>query len=119
MARPDPALALLGLAARAGVVVRGTERVRQAVSAGIAAYVIVAEDASANAVDKVVPLLERRGVAHARRYSRGQVGESVGRSPLSAVAITDRGFARRLAVLVDGPSEVVATEKQAGQSRQS
>jgi ribosomal protein L7Ae-like RNA K-turn-binding protein len=69
--------------------------------AGAARYVIVAADASANAVDKLVPLMERRHVRHTREYSREEIGIAVGRSPLSAVAVAERGFANRLATLID------------------
>ena len=96
MPAADRVLALLGIAARAGAIVPGTERVRAAASGGELAFAIVAVDASANAHDKLLPLLERRGVPHAVKYARGQLGEAVGKAGLSAVGIADRGFARRL-----------------------
>jgi ribosomal protein L7Ae-like RNA K-turn-binding protein len=96
MGRPDPALSLLGLAARAHALLWGTERVREAVRAGDVKLVIVAADASDNSLDKLVPLLEKRGVPHVVRFDRAQLGDAVGKAPLSAVGLTDASFAARL-----------------------
>jgi ribosomal protein L7Ae-like RNA K-turn-binding protein len=96
------ALRLLGLAARAGRVVPGTERVREAVRAGGVQFVVVAADASAGAMDKLLPLLERRGVAHAVDFDRAALGGAVGRAPLSAVGVSDASLARRLRELLAG-----------------
>lgn len=97
---PDRVLALLGLAARAGAVVPGTERVRAAASAGQLGYVIVATDASSNAHDKLLPMLERRAVPHAVKYERAVLGLAVGKAGLSAVGVVERGFARKLEELM-------------------
>jgi ribosomal protein L7Ae-like RNA K-turn-binding protein len=96
MGRPDPALSLLGLAARANALVWGTERVRDAVRGGEVLFVIVAADVSDNSLDKLVPLLEKRGVPHVVRFDRAQLGDAVGKAPLSAVGLTDASFAARL-----------------------
>ncbi len=96
MEKPDPALSLLGLAARARAVLWGTERVRDGVRAGEVLLVIVAADASENSLDKLVPLLEKRGVPHVVRFNRSQLGDAVGKAPLSAVGLTDASFAARL-----------------------
>lgn len=77
--------------------VPGTERVREAVRADAAALVLVAADASDNSRDKLMPLLEARGTPHAVAFTRAQLGEAVGRSPLGAVAVTDTGLAGRIA----------------------
>jgi ribosomal protein L7Ae-like RNA K-turn-binding protein len=100
MQEPDRALALLGLAARAGAIVPGTERVRLAASKGQLAYAIVALDASANAHDKLLPLLEKRAVPHAVMYERAALGAAVGKAGLSAVGIAERGFARKLEEMI-------------------
>lgn len=91
---------MLGLAARAGAVVPGTERVRQAARGGTLRYAIVASDLTGTGRDKLIPLLEWKEVEHAVRYTRAQLGAAVGRAPLAAVGVTDGSFARRLRVLV-------------------
>jgi|SRR5690606_29077848 len=112
MQEHDPVLALLGLAARAGAIVPGTERVRLAAMAGQLAYAVVAEDASANAHDKLLPLLERRGVPHAVKYERATLGAAVGKAGLSVVGIAEQGFARRLEELM-GRAGVTGTGERA------
>jgi ribosomal protein L7Ae-like RNA K-turn-binding protein len=93
-------LQLLGLAARAGAVVPGTGLVRDAVRAGRVRFAVVADDLTATGRDKLVPLLDGRGVSYAVRYTRAQLGGAVGRAPLAALGVTDRGFAERLRVLL-------------------
>lgn len=107
-APPDPAMAalrLLGLAARAGAILPGTERVREAARSGEARFVVVAGDASANTCDKLIPLLESRGVPHVSAYDRARLGDAVGRAPLGAVAVMDASFATRLRQLLGAAGE--------------
>lgn len=94
------ALRLLGLAARAGAILPGTERVREAARSGEARYVVVAADASDNTRDKLLPMLEARGVPHVLAYDRFSLGDAVGRGPLGAVAVADVSFAERLRELL-------------------
>jgi ribosomal protein L7Ae-like RNA K-turn-binding protein len=102
MAAPDARLRLLGLAARAGAIVPGTERVREAVRSGAVHLVFVAADASRNSRDKLEPLLGMMAVPCISVYDRLALGEAVGRAPLSAVGVTDRRFAGRLHALESG-----------------
>jgi ribosomal protein L7Ae-like RNA K-turn-binding protein len=93
-------LQLLGLAARAGAMVPGTERVREGVRGGKIRFALVAADLTETGRDKLIPVLEGRGVPFEVRYDRAELGRAVGRSPLAAVGVTDRGFADRLAALL-------------------
>lgn len=102
---PDAAVRFLGLAARAGAVVPGTERVRTAVRRGEVKYAIVAADASANTMDKLIPLLRARGVPHTVGFSRHELGEAVGRAPLGAVGLTDAALANRVRALAANAPE--------------
>lgn len=103
--REGELLRLLGLAARAGAVVPGSERVRQAVLEGEVRFAVVAADASGHRRDRLVPLLSGHGVPHIVAFDRERIGHAVGRAPLGAVGVTEVTFAERLAVLsADGPS---------------
>lgn len=93
-------LELLGLAARAGRLVAGTEAVRQAVRQGEVIWVLLAADASPTQQAKLLPLLHARGTRHNRMLARAELGAAVGRGPLSAVGLTDANFARRAIALV-------------------
>lgn len=87
---------LLGLAQRAGHVVRGTEAVRGALRDGRARLVVLADDASPTQVKKIEGLIRGRDVPVARVASRSELGMALGAAPLASVAVTDEGFAHRL-----------------------
>jgi ribosomal protein L7Ae-like RNA K-turn-binding protein len=87
------ALALLGLAQRAGAVAAGTDATRDAVRKGKARLVVLAEDGSEVQRAKVLPLLLERGVPHGTLGSMVEVGGALGRGPVAALAVTERGFA--------------------------
>lgn len=97
---PDALLNMLGLAARAGAVITGTERVREAARSGSLHMVLVASDASDNSRDKLLPLLDARRIAYAVVYDRDALGGAVGRAPLSALGITETKLARRVKELL-------------------
>jgi ribosomal protein L7Ae-like RNA K-turn-binding protein len=93
-------LNLLGLAARAGEILTGTDQVRKAVREGKVYYVMVAADASPTQQQKLVPLLDARQTRYHIRFSREQLGSAVGRAPISAVGVSNPSFARRVAEIV-------------------
>lgn len=93
---PERALLdLVGLAARAGALVRGTDATRQAVRSGEVLGVLVAADGAPGQTGKLLPLLEARGVPYAVCLSRAALGAAAGRDSVSAVGFTQDGFARR------------------------
>lgn len=100
--KADQALKLLGLAARAGGIVPGTDRVRIAARRNELQFVLLANDASANAREKLVPLLQAREIPYVTLASRMELGEAVGRSPLSAIGLLDVSLARRVRELIGG-----------------
>jgi ribosomal protein L7Ae-like RNA K-turn-binding protein len=91
-----PLLEMLGLAARARGLAHGTDAARGAARDGKAAAVLVAADAAPTQARKLIPLLEARGIPFAVCLTRDEIGAAIGRGPVSAVAITDRNFARRV-----------------------
>jgi ribosomal protein L7Ae-like RNA K-turn-binding protein len=100
-AKPEQALlGLLGLAARAGQLVSGTEQVRAATRAGRIRLAVLAADAAPAQRDKLVPLLEARGVRYFVAMSRERLGAAIGRTPVSAVGLKQDGFARRATELL-------------------
>ena len=100
MPAADRALGLLGMAARAGAVISGTDRVREAARGEGVRLVLLASDASANSREKLVPLLTARGISHVIRFDRNELGAAIGRGPLSAVGVMDQKLADRLQVLL-------------------
>jgi len=97
---------LLGLARRAGYVVAGAAATRDAVRTGRALLVVIAEDAAPGQAEKVEKLLRHGRVPVRRLATRAALGAAVGQPPLTAVALTDQGFAARiLDWLGAGPEE--------------
>jgi ribosomal protein L7Ae-like RNA K-turn-binding protein len=92
-------LDLLGLAARARAVTFGTDATRAAVRDGEARCVILAADVSPTQAQKLVPLVQARGVPCFRCLTREEIGAAVGRASVSAVGFTQESFARRAAEL--------------------
>jgi ribosomal protein L7Ae-like RNA K-turn-binding protein len=103
MSEADPVLRLLGLAARAGGVVSGTERVRNAANGGEVRFALLAADASENSRAKLMPALVANEVEHVVAYDRERLGAAVGRAPLSAVGVVNASLAARMKVLI-GPA---------------
>lgn len=96
---PDPAraLRLIGLGARARKVAAGVDAVRNAVVSGKAHLAIVATDASRHGIEKVVPLVKRRGITMIETASAAALGAAVGRPATTAVAVLDDALARGVA----------------------
>ena len=95
--RRAKALALLGLAQRAGAVVKGTEATRQALRRGEARLILVAGDGSDGQKGKVLPLADARGVPVATLGSQEELGAALGSGALAAVAVTRSSFAKQVA----------------------
>ena len=89
-------LNFLGLANRAGAVVKGAEAVRQAARRGEALLVLYAGDASERQKEKVLRSLGGQGVPHREIANRVSLGAAVGKGSLTAVAITDASFAAEI-----------------------
>jgi ribosomal protein L7Ae-like RNA K-turn-binding protein len=95
--RGAEALALLGLAQRAGALVKGTDATRRALRRGEARMVLFASDGSPVQREKVLPLARNRGVPTRVAGTRNELGEALGSGPLAVVAVTRSGFAKELA----------------------
>jgi ribosomal protein L7Ae-like RNA K-turn-binding protein len=100
MTTAEQALRLLGLAARAGTLLPGTERVREAARGGRLVFAILAADASDNSRGKLEPLLTALPVPFVIRFNRAELGAAVGRAPLGAVGVNDPSLGRRLQSLL-------------------
>lgn len=89
------ALQALGLARRAGRAAVGTRAVLTAARSRRLEALIVAHDASPNALDRVHGASRR--VPIVRCGTRETLGLALGRGPVAVVGVTDREFARRIA----------------------
>jgi ribosomal protein L7Ae-like RNA K-turn-binding protein len=93
MPHVDRLLGLLGLGYRARRVVVGVDAVRKELQAGKIWCVVVAEDASPRAVEKVVRLASAKGVPMVTGPRAGAIGAQLGKPPVMAVGVRDRALA--------------------------
>jgi ribosomal protein L7Ae-like RNA K-turn-binding protein len=92
-------LGLLGLGYRGRRVVVGVEAVRKELQAGKCWCVVVAEDASPRAVEKVVRLAAAKSVPIIPGPRAAAIGAQLGKPPVMAVGVRDRALARGMVPL--------------------
>jgi len=90
------ALGLLGLAMRAGMVMRGVDATRRGVNSNEVRLVLFARDASETQLGKVKGLLQHRDIPVRWVSGRDALGRALGEGPLAAVGIKGSSFATRL-----------------------
>ena len=86
-------LGLIGLGYRGGRIIVGVDGVRKEVQAGKCWCVVVAEDASPRAVEKVVRLAAAKGVPLVPGPGAAAIGAQLGKPPVMAVGVRDRALA--------------------------
>ncbi len=86
-------LGLIGLGYRGRRIIVGVDGVRKEIQAGKCWCVVVAEDASPRAVDKVVRLAAAKGVPLLAGPSAAAIGAQLGKPPVMAVGVRDRALA--------------------------
>jgi ribosomal protein L7Ae-like RNA K-turn-binding protein len=92
-------LGLLGLGYRGRRVVIGVDAVRRELQAGNCWCVVVAEDASPRALEKVVRLAAAKGVPIVAGPRAAAIGAQLGKPPVMAVGVRDRALARGMVPL--------------------
>jgi ribosomal protein L7Ae-like RNA K-turn-binding protein len=92
-------LSLIGLGVRGRGVVVGVERVRDAAKRGKLHLAIAAPDASSNSLNKVVPLLQARGITVLSGPPAVELGGAAGREATAVVGIVDKGLAKGIRAL--------------------
>ena len=103
-------LGLIGLGVRGRGAVLGVERVRDAAKRGKLHLAIAASDASSNSLDKVVPLLQARGIGVLAGPPAAELGAAAGRETMAVVGIVDKGLAKGIRAL--NVSEMPRTVKE-------
>jgi len=94
-------LGLAGLGVRGRLAVIGVERVREAAAKGKLKLAIVANDASKNSLDKIVPLLTAKRILIVDGISAALLGAAVGREATAVVGIVDVQLAKGIRGIVD------------------
>ncbi len=103
-------LRLLGLGVRGRNAVVGVQQVRDSAQRGRLRLVVVALDASRHSLDKVVPMVDAKGVMRLDVPSAAELGAAVGRDSTAAVGVLDSDLARGIRALL-APREVRGAQK--------
>ena len=85
-------LNLIAMGHRARRVTIGVDRVREDIRAGRTTCVVVAEDASARAFEKVVRLALARDIPVVRGPAADRLGAQLGKPPVMVVGLKDRSL---------------------------
>jgi ribosomal protein L7Ae-like RNA K-turn-binding protein len=104
-------LSLIGLGVRGRGVVVGVERVRDAAERGKLHLAIAAPDASSNSLNKVVPLLQARGITVLAGPPAVELGEAAGREATAVIGVVDKGLAKGIRALSAEPMPRVVKEE--------
>jgi len=105
-ARLPRMLRLLGLGVRSRGAIVGVNQVREAAKQDKVFLAVIAADASANSLDKIVPLLTARRVRFIEVPSAQELGVAVGRDQTAVVGIVDRQLAADISDAVTREEDV-------------
>ena len=97
-------LGLIGLGYRGRRIIVGVDGVRKELQAGKCWCVVLAEDASPRAVEKVVRLATAKRVPVLPGPSAAAIGAQLGKPPVMAVGVRDRALAGGMVQLAPGRS---------------
>jgi ribosomal protein L7Ae-like RNA K-turn-binding protein len=92
----------MGLAKKAGKLFSGDETCEKNVKSGKVCLVLISADASENTRKKFFDICSFRGVDIRIFGEKELIGRYIGKEIRSVVAITDKGFAKRLIEMIDG-----------------
>lgn len=87
---------LLGLARRAGYLIRGEEQVRRALQRGKGELFIVAKDVATGSLQKILPSVESSQVPQVNWSTKEGLGEASGWSETAYLLVTDPSMAKGL-----------------------
>ncbi len=85
---------ILGMCQRAGKLISGNELVEAAIKSKKAVLVIIAEDIGESMLKKLSDKSSFYGAEVVRFGTKDGIGQSIGKGPRAAIAITDKGFAK-------------------------
>lgn len=90
----------IGLARKAGGVAAGDNAVEYAIKCERAACVILADDASPNTTKKFMASCGAKGIPIIRFGAKQRLGEILGKTAYSVIAITDKRFSARIEEMI-------------------
>lgn len=106
--KQDRALALIGLATKAGRTVSGEFMTEREVKTGRAALVVVAEDSSENTKKKFLDMCEFYKVPIYFYGDKDTLGHAMGKEFRASLAVLDEGFAKGIQKQLRTDNETIA-----------
>ena len=101
MINDEKIISLLGLAQKAGKIASGELSVEKAVKSGNTKFLIVATDCSESTKKNYRDMCAYYDVELCERFSKDQLGQSIGKIYRAALSITDIGFANAVKKLLN------------------
>ena len=95
------AASMIGLAMKAGKVAGGEFAAEKALRQGKGQLVILSEDASANTRKKFGNMANSQELPLCNYLPKAELGSIIGKGERSCLVITDEGFARKIALLIE------------------
>ena len=96
---------MLGLAARAGKIISGTDACERAIKQGKVALVVIAQDSSVNTKKMFQDLCSYRELTFRYYGEKDLMGKFIGKDVRTVLVLNDENFARRILELIDGEQE--------------
>ncbi len=100
------AYGMIGLAARAGKAVSGSDAVTGAIRSGNVKLLVITKDISNNSLDKILKSVS--GNTEIPCYSfgtSGELGDALGKPDRTVAAITDKNFADGISAILENINE--------------
>ena len=104
------ALRAVGVARRAGCVAVGTRAVREAGRERRLSAILLARDASPNSRERLERVRDRSGAEIVTCGDRASLGAAVGRGPVAALGVTERGLAEMVLATIQADPDSTLEE---------
>ncbi|MBR2549545.1 MAG: L7Ae/L30e/S12e/Gadd45 family ribosomal protein [Saccharofermentans sp.] len=102
MTDKDRAFGMIGLAARAGKVVSGSDAVNGAIRSNKVELLIITRDISRNSLEKILKNLTGDKEIPCYRFATSdELGNALGKPNRTVAAITDKSFAEGISAILD------------------
>ena len=102
MTDKERAYGMIGLAARAGKAVSGSDSVIGAIRSGNVKLLIITKDISGNSLDKILRNITGKDEIPCYSFgSSGELGDALGKPARTVAAITDKSFADGISAILE------------------
>ena len=106
MTEKERAFGMIGLAARAGKVVSGSDALKGAIRSGNVELLIITRDISRNSLDKILKnMTSDKEIACFSFATSDELGDALGKPNRTVAAITDKSFAEGISAILENINE--------------